>query len=300
MNRIAILKKLILQHKYPLILTYLLFSLEMIGLLLRPFFLGMAINDLVKGSYAGLIYLCITHIAYLIIGTIRHMYDTRTYSAIYTSLVTKFLSRKFRNSEVSKLSAHSNLAKEFVNFLETDMVYVLEAAYNIFGALVMLYFYNNSLVMLCIAILVPVAIISKYYGKKMERLYKLKNDELEKQVAIISTGNKHAIYKHYSNLRRWQIKISTQEAWNFGFMEMLVMVVIGISLLITTQWGTSNTILAGDLIGIYSYVLKFVSGLDTIPYAVERFTTLKDITRRIELQADDLNNNDHTKIGKVA
>jgi hypothetical protein len=62
--------------------------------------------------------------------------------------------------------------------------------------------------------------------------------------------------------------------------------VIGISLLITnTVSGT--TILAGNLIGIYTYILKFVSGLDTIPYTVQRLTSLNDITRRIELQAED-------------
>jgi ABC-type multidrug transport system fused ATPase/permease subunit len=299
MSRIAILKRLMLQHKYQLLITYLLFSVEMIAMLLRPFFLGMAINDLVNGSYSGLLYLCLAHMAYVVVGTIRHMYDTRTYAAIYTSLVTKFLSRKFHNSEVSKLSAHSNLAKEFVNFLETDLVYVLEAGYNILGALIMLSIYNTNLVWLCFLILIPVIFISRYYGKKMERLYKLKNDELEKQVDVISLGNNKDIYKHYSNLQRWQIKISNQEAWNFGLMEILVMVVIGISLLITTQWGHNKTILAGDLIGIYTYVLKFVSGLDTIPYSVERFSTLKDITKRIEFHADDLNN-DNKKIGRVA
>jgi hypothetical protein len=70
-------------------------------------------------------------------------------------------------------------------------------------------------------------------------------------------------------------------------MEIIVMVVIGISLLISTQQN-SVAILAGDLIGIYYYILKFVSGLDTIPYTVQRLSSLQDITRRIELHQDDL------------
>jgi len=49
-----------------------------------------------------------------------------------------------------------------------------------------------------------------------------------------------------------------------------------------------TTMLAGNLIGMYNYILKFVSGLDTIPYTVQRITTLSDITRRIELHDDDL------------
>jgi len=121
----------------------------------------------------------------------------------------------------------------------------------------------------------------------MKMLNKQKNDELEKQVDVISTGNTHLIKQHYDNLRKWQIRISDQEAWNFGLMEILVMVVIGVSLLITNKTAGSG-IEAGSLVGIYSYIQRFVSGLDPIPYTVQRLSSLNDITRRIELQEEDL------------
>jgi len=275
-----------MKHRYQLIFTYSLFSLEMLGNLLRFYFFGEAINDLIKGSYHGLIVLTVVHLVYLLIGTIRHMYDTRTYSAIYTSLVTKFLSRRFSKIEVSKLSAHSTLAREFVDFLEHDLVYVIEAGYNLLGSLIILFFYDKTVVLICLGILLPVIIVSRFYGRKMKMLNKQKNDELEKQVDIISTGNNTIIRQHYDNLRKWQVKISDKEAWNFGFMEIMVLVVIGVSLLVSKQMHGS-TVLAGSLFGIYSYILKFASGLDTIPYTLQRLSSLSDITRRIELQADD-------------
>jgi len=275
-----------MKHRYQLIFTYSLFSLEMLGNLLRFYFFGEAINDLIKGSYHGLIVLTVVHLVYLLIGTVRHMYDTRTYSAIYTSLVTKFLSRRFSKIEVSKLSAHSTLAREFVDFLEHDPVYVIEAGYNLLGSLILLFFYDKTIVLICLGILVPVIVVSHFYGRKMKMLNKQKNDELEKQVDIISTGNNTVIREHYNNLRKWQVRISDKEAWNFGFMEIMVLLVIGVSLLVSTQMHGS-AVLAGSLFGIYSYILKFASGLDTIPYTLQRLSSLSDITRRIELQADD-------------
>lgn len=286
MLNMSVLKKLIRQHRLRLGITYALFSLEMTGSLLRPFFLGMAINDLMQGSYRGLILLSVVHFAWLVIGTLRHRYDTRTYSTIYTALVTKFLSRKIKQAEVSKLSAHSTLAREFVDFLEFDLVYIIEAAYNIVGSMILLFFYQSSVVFLCLGILLPVMTISYIYGKKMKRLTRLKNDELEKQVNIISSGDKKAIYQHFNNLRKWQVRISDQEAWNFGIMEMMVMIVIALSLLITYKVA-GTTVLAGNIIGIYNYILKFVSGLDTIPYTVQRMAALNDITQRIQLQMND-------------
>lgn len=286
MMRMNVLGKLVQAHRMRLGITYVLFSLEMTGALLRPFFLGMAINDLMEHSYRGLILLSLVHFVWLVIGTIRHRYDTRTYSAIYTSLVTRFLSRKIQPKEVSKLSAHSTLAREFVDFLEFDLVYIIEAVYNILGSMILLFFYQSSVVLLCLAILLPVMVISYFYGKKMKRLTQLKNDELEKQVNVISSGDSIAIRKHFNNLRKWQIRISDQEAWNFGMMELMVMVVIALSLLITNQVA-GTTVLAGNIIGIYNYILKFVSGLDTIPYTVQRITALNDITQRIRLQTDE-------------
>jgi len=286
------------KHKFRLLFTYSLFSLEMLGSLLRPFFLGMAVNDLVRGSYQGLILLSGVHIAWLLIGTVRHMYDTRTYTAIYTSLVTQFLSRRYGKTDVSKLSAHSTLAREFVDFLESDLAYVIEALYSIVGSLVMLYFYDIYVVGICFALLVPVMLISYFYGKKMKRLTRLKNDELEKQVTIISEGNTEFVKVHYDKLRKWQIKISDKEALNFGMIEIMVMVVIAGSLLVSTNiFGT--TMLAGNIIGMYTYILKFVSGMDTIPYTVQRLTSLDDITRRIELHDEDFSEPRQGTIKKI-
>jgi ABC-type multidrug transport system fused ATPase/permease subunit len=292
MSRFQILKSLMNKHRSQLVLTYILFSLEMLGGLLRPFFLGMAINDLLKGSYQGLIILSIVHIVTLCIGTMRHMYDTRTYSAIYVSLVTKFLSRRIYKQDVSKLSAHSTLAREFVDFLEFDLVYVIEAVYNLLGSLLLMFFYDAAVVILCLCVLLPVMGISYKYGKRMKHLNKLKNDELEQQVDVISSFDKKTVHNHYNNLRQWQIKISDQEAWNFGFMEFLVMIVLGASLLITYK--TSGTaILAGNVVGIFFYVSNFAKGLETIPYMVQRLTSLNDITRRIELQVEDFPEGDN-------
>jgi ABC-type multidrug transport system fused ATPase/permease subunit len=296
MSRYEILKRLMRQHRYRLAFTYILFSLEMLGSLLRPFFLGVAVNDLINGSYQGLIWLCLVHFLWLLLGTLRHMFDTRTYSAIYTSMVTQFLARRYGKDEVSKLSAHSTLSREFVDFLEFDLAYIIEALYNIIGSMILLSFYDGSIVAVCLVILLPVMAISYYYGKKMRRLTKLKNDELEKQVNIIAEGNQAVIKNHYSKLRKWQIKISDKEALNFGIMEIMVILVIAISLLVSKSV-LGTTIMAGNIIGIYNYLLKFVSGLDTIPYTVQRISTLNDITKRIQLQAEDFPDRpEHKKI----
>ncbi len=288
MAQLTILRSIFKKHRLQLLLTYFLFSLEMIGALLTPYFLGEAVNGLIKQSYIGLITLCCVRLAWMVVGIIRQRYDTRTYSAIYTSIVTRFLSRRYIKEDVSKLAAHSTLAREFVDFLEHDLVYVLEAVYNIFGSLVLLCFYDLRVVGICMLILLPVITISYFYGRKMQVLNKMKNDELEQQVDIIGSGNTLAIRRHYEKLRHWQIRISDKQAWNFGIMEIMSIIVLAVSLIITQRFSTA-VFSAGSVVGIYSYIKNFVTGLDTIPYAVDKFSSLSDITKRIELETEDFN-----------
>ncbi|MBL7974568.1 MAG: hypothetical protein JNJ85_06630, partial [Candidatus Kapabacteria bacterium] len=66
MSRFTSLKSVFLKHKFQLIITYTLFGLEMLGTLLRPYFLGKAMDDIFEGSYKGLIVLASTHLAWLI------------------------------------------------------------------------------------------------------------------------------------------------------------------------------------------------------------------------------------------
>lgn len=282
------LKNTVWEFRYRLALTYTLFSLETFGLLMRPYFLGEAVNDLMKGSYHGLTILVAQHVVWLTIGTIRHRVDTRTYTKIYTELVIKILARSKGNAaDVSKLAAHSTLTREFIDFLEYDLSYVLEAIYNLMGSLVLLYFYEHKLVIVCLIALVPVGILSYWYGKRMLHLNKNKNDELEQQVSVITENDAPKIRQHYLNLRHWQVKISDEEALNFGLMEIIVIIVIAISLLLTAKTPGQEPILAGDIIGIYNYILKFVSGLDTIPYIGQRLGSLNDIAQRMSMENDE-------------
>lgn len=273
------------EYRYKLLLTYSLYALEMLGLLLRPWLLGEAVNGLLQQSYNGLLNLALVHAAWLLIGTWRHRYDSRTYSEIYTALVVKMVKRN-PNRKLSRLSAHSTLSRDVVDFLEFDLNYIIEAAYNILGALILLFFYDTRVVLLCMAMLLPVTIISYFYGKRLRRFTALRNEELEQQVDALSSRNILRIQTHYNQLRKWQVKISDQEAWNFGVMEFIVLILIIAALLISVHQGGAF-LQPGDYIGIYTYILKFVTGLDTIPYVLQRMTHLKDILQRVQQERDE-------------
>lgn len=125
------------------------------------------------------------------------MHDTRTYTAIYNSLIGQLFSKSYGKDDVLKLSVHSTLSGEFIDFLEFDLNYAIESIYILACSMIMLFFCNKKVVLLCFLMLIPVLIISFFYGKKCKKLTQYKNDELEKKVEIIATQNQNTIKEHY-------------------------------------------------------------------------------------------------------
>ncbi len=280
MENKSFIKNIIVSNKKRLFVTYFLFSVEMAAALLKPYFLGEAVNDLLQGGYKILLVFLLVHLAWLVVGMLRMRYDTRTYTSIYNDIITKFLAKNKEQKNVSKLSALSTLSREYTDFLEYDLIFILESFYNIIGSLILIYFYDKRVILICMITLVPILLLSKYYGKKMGILTTQKNDELEKQVDTIASYDEEKIKRHYTYLQKWQIKISDQQALNFGIMELFVLVLLGGSLIISTHFN-SDKLNAGQIISFYFYLLKFTSGLDTIPYITEKYALLKDITKRM-------------------
>jgi hypothetical protein len=63
-------------------------------------------------------------------------------------------------------------------------------------------------------------------------------------------------------------------------MESIVGLLIGLSLYIAAK-NTGQAINQGELIGIYFYIIKFNKGLETVPYILEKYASIKDILQRL-------------------
>ncbi len=80
-ERPRVLRQLFRGYRWRLLLTYGLFNLENMLRLAQPLVLGLAINDLIRSSYRGLLLLVAQHVAFVTIASLRQLYDTRTFTA---------------------------------------------------------------------------------------------------------------------------------------------------------------------------------------------------------------------------
>ena len=90
------LRGLFRAHRGRMLLTYALFNIESLLKLAQPFVLGLAINDLLTGSYVGLLIFVAQHVSHMGISRWRQRYDTRVFNELHALIVhhAKYYCRK--------------------------------------------------------------------------------------------------------------------------------------------------------------------------------------------------------------
>jgi hypothetical protein len=142
----------------------------------------------------------------------------------------------------------------------------------------MLAWYDGPLVALCLALLLPLGLLNWLYGRNALVLNGRLNDELEREVDVIGGGAAAEVHGHYRRVAGWRVKLSDQEALNFGLTDLLLLGLLAAALV------RSAAALGGDvghLLAVFRYVLMFVTGLGGVPLLVQQLGRLRDIARRV-------------------
>jgi len=283
------LRSLFFANKGRMLATYALFNIENLLRLAQPLVLGLAINDLLRSSYFGLMVFVAQHLAHMLISSFRQMYDTRAFTAIYTELVTDLIvDQREQAVDVSRVAARSGLSREYVEFFERYVPMLIRALYSVVGALVLLGCYDWTLIPFCVALVIPAVLLNAAYGRNTLELSGLLHDDLERGVSVIQDGNAEEVRNHFQSVAHWRIKLSDAEAINFSLMELFVLGLIVASLV---HFCSRETVQAGDIFAVFRYVLMFIMGLDSVPRLVQQMSRLRDIGMRMHRSGSNAGRN---------
>jgi ABC-type multidrug transport system fused ATPase/permease subunit len=274
------LQTLFAQNRARIIATYALFTIENLLRLAQPFALGWAINDLLAGQMLGVGVLVGQHVLHLVVGLVRQVYDTRTFSAIYSDLATKMIvSQRASGVDVSRVTARASLSREFVEFFEHSIPMLMKVGFSVVGSVIMLAWYDWLIVACCLALLIPAALLSHHYSKWTRRLSRGLHDELEREVDVIHSQNEINVRNHFDEVARWRIKLSNAEAINFGLMECFILGAIVAVLFRACQL---PAVQAGDIFAVFRYLMLLLLGLDNLPRLIQQVSRLRDVSSRLQ------------------
>lgn len=259
--------------------TLLLVIAEAAVNLLFPLFMGFAINGLLASNYDGLISLAILGFVSLLLGAGRRLYDTRIYAGIYTTVTSELVDKEQKkNSSVSKITARTNLFTEFVEFLENSFPQIVNSFIGLFGTLLIILSLNRNIFVACLVASLFVLVVYLFSGKRNFRLNKGYNDELEKQVDILTTANKNRIDTHFKNVMHWNIKLSDFETFNFSIVWGGMILLLLYAIIAAVESGITAY---GTIFSILIYVFEFMGSVMLLPLYYQQLIRLNEISSRL-------------------
>lgn len=273
------LQALFAENRLRILSTYALFTIENLLRLAQPFALGWAINDLLTGQMLGVGVLVGQHVLHLLVGLVRQVYDTRTFSAIYSDLATRMIvSQRASGVDVSRVTARASLSREFVEFFERSIPMLMKVGFSVAGSVIMLAWYDWVIVSCCLGLLIPAALLSRHYSKWTRRLSRGLHDELEKEVDVIHSQNEIDVRNHFDEVARWRIRLSNAEAINFGLMECFI---LGAIVAVLFRACHLPSVQAGDIFAVFRYLMLLLIGLDGLPRLIQQTSRLRDVSSRL-------------------
>lgn len=276
----ATLRSLFVANRSRMLATYGMFNVENTLRLLQPLVLGIAINDLLRFSYFGLMLFVVQHLAHMLISSFRRMYDTRAFTSIYSELATDLIvEQRRREIDVSRVAARSGLSRGYVEFFEEHVPQLIRAIYNVAGALVLLAVYDWSLIPFCVALVLPVSLLNAAYSAKTLHYSGKLHDELEREIDVIERGRPEELRRHFDVAALWRVRLSDAEAINFSLMELFVLAVLVASLV---HFCTNPGVQAGDIFAVFRYLMMFIMGVDAVPKLVGQISRLRDVGFRLQ------------------
>jgi hypothetical protein len=225
MSHFGQIKEIVKKHKYKIAFTYMLLLAEYTIFALIPFFMGKAIDSLIKESFEDFYFYIFMSIAGMFIGTFRRRFDTRTFMKVWQEKTLSSISIMMeRKIDPAKILSRSGMAQVYGTFLEHHLPLLIESIIDIIIGITMIWLVvpKTSYVVFSLVIFVIIMQCSfSQWIKKIEidlqNMRELTNDAILK-------GDIELVDLNQAKMAKLHIKISDLEASCWRFAELLTII----------------------------------------------------------------------------
>ena len=177
------------------------------------------------------------------------------------------------------------MMEEIIYFLEYNLPTIAGALVGIIGSVVMLFIYDALAGVVTLVLLVPVAIVQRFYGKRALSINEKLNDHQEKRIDIVADGSWVKVADHFKDLAKWEVELSDANALVWAVVDLLGLAAV---VLVLFRVAGEPGIQAGTVFAALSYMLSVSASLTRAPEIVELGARLVDIRRRINVADDEV------------
>ncbi|MDE2806765.1 MAG: ABC transporter six-transmembrane domain-containing protein [Gemmatimonadota bacterium] len=263
-------------------LTMLLVVLEAAGWILFPLVIGRAIDAVLSDTLRGLIELGVLGTVTMAIAIVRRIVDSRAYARIYTTLGQEMVVDAAEHNTSTK-TARLGMLKEIVEFFENSLPELINSALGLVGTVLILSVLNLPVFIGCLAVSVVTVTLYALTGKLTTRYNEGLNDEHERQVDAVDSGDPVRVARHIRRLMRWNIRLSDLEAANFGINWVFMLGLLVFAVTAAAQ----STAEYGSVFAIVMYVFQFIESMLALPFYYQQWLRLREISGRLAVVGAD-------------
>ena len=256
--------------------TVALVVFEAAGWVLFPLFIGRAIDSVLAGSVRGLYEFGVLGIATMGIAVLRRLVDSRAYGRIYITLGEE-MAASAAASSTSKRTARLGMLREIVEFFENSFPELVSSVIGLGGTVLILAALNRPVFLGSLAVSVATVLLYALTGRLTTRYNQGLNDEHERQVDAVDSGDPARLGAHLRATMRWNIRLSDLEAANLGinWVFMVALLVFAVSA------ATMETAEYGEVFAVMMYVFEFVESMLMLPFYYQQWLRLREISGRL-------------------
>lgn len=213
------------------------------------------------------------------VGALRRSVDQKIYLRIFVEIAGNVAKMgKEHKLSASKTAARAELSREYINFFEYRVPEILQQFIEVFGALIGMAFYDWRIAGACAVVILPFAIVTAIYNKRVILHQKNFHDQFEDVFDVFSSKDPEQIKEYYRGLAVPQQKIANWGARTFGMMRFFLLGIFLVVLYISIDLDDFTT---GSIFSIVAYLWTFVTSTEYMPELMESWTSLKDISARL-------------------
>ena len=260
----------------PLAFTVSLVVLESVGWLLFPLVIGRAIDSAIVGSWRGLVELAVLSVATVGVDVFRRVYDSRAYAKVYVQMSEELAARQSGIGTSAK-TARLGMLGEVVEFFENSLPTLVSSVLGLVGTVAILAALSLPIFAGCMIVVVATVAVYGWTGKFTVRFNEAYNNEYERRVEVVASGNPARVARHIRRMMRWNIKLSDLEAANFGILWVLMAGLMAYSVHATA----TDTVEYGGVVAVVMYVFTFMESVAMLPLFYQQWLRLQEILGRL-------------------
>ncbi len=265
------------RFRWRVVLTWLFLLVENTLLALIPLFIGRAIDALLAKEPRALLEISLIMGALVLVSVGRRAYDTRAYGTMRVWFGSELI-RRLGKRPVSVLNARLDMSREMVDFLEAHVPELLTAVVQVIVSIAILWHFDARLGIGGLVVIVAIGVVYAAFHQRIYRLNGDLNEQVEKQVGVLTERRHTSLVAHLGRLRRCEVRLSDTDAILYGsiFVAMFAFVLVNL-------WTASTipAVTAGTIFAILSYSWELVESGVALPMVLQQWTRLTEIRGRL-------------------